>query len=72
MTGHWIFTVRHYSNGMYMGEHWKCSECECAPLENCKYFPSYERFCHNCGAEMVNEPTFVIKEITDQIKYTWE
>ena len=72
MKGHWIFTVRHYTNGIYMGESWRCSECGCASLEDCARFPSYEKFCHNCGVEMLNEPKLVITEITNQAKYSWE
>ena len=71
MEGHWIFTVRHYPNGMYMGESWRCSECGNGPFE-CARFPSYEKFCHNCGAKMLGEPQLTIKEVEHEAEYSWE
>lgn len=72
MNGHWIFTVRHYPNGTYMGETWRCSECNSSSFEPSK-FPSYELFCHNCGTNMIDKPEIVIKEIVEKEgEFSWE
>ena len=72
MTGHWIFTVRHYPNGMYMGESWRCSECGHTCFEIQK-FPTHEKFCHTCGAEMAEEPKLHIKDMEEDVGlFSWE
>ena len=70
MNGHWIFTIKHYPDGQYLGESWRCSECGSASYESL-HFPSHSFFCHNCGAKMSDEPCLIIEKV-EETKYTWE
>lgn len=72
MSGHWIFTVKHYErDNSFVGECWRCSECGCASFDNSR-FPSHEDFCHHCGAKMDKAPELQIREISkEESEYTW-
>jgi hypothetical protein len=71
MNGHWIFTVRRYSDKTLLGECWRCSKCGCASFDNYR-FPSHELFCHGCGTAMTEDPVLEVKEVEYKPEYSWE
>lgn len=68
MNGHWIFTVRRYSDGTFLGEGWKCSKCNNVSFDS-YHFPSYELFCHTCGTAMTEDPILEVKEVEHKPEY---
>ena len=71
MNGHWTLTIRKYKNGRFTGRTWRCSECGGVAFEIDR-FPSYEHFCHHCGANMVDTPQLYIKEAEEDEGLGWE
>ena len=73
MNAHWILLLRKpISKEEYNGAWYRCSNCNCAPLDCNKDYPIYESYCHCCGAHMIEEPVVKIEEYNDSTAYNWE
>ena len=71
ITAHWIYDLHTAADGSWYGGTFRCSNCKTTSLERSSAFPSTEKFCHNCGAHMIETPVMEIEEYKGD-KYTWE
>ena len=69
MSAHWYLTFykNKISNTFYGDGIWKCSNCKTSSIEI--NFPERERYCHNCGLRMDEQPELIVK---NDSKYVWE
>lgn len=73
MNAHWILQLRkpegeeEFTNASY-----RCSNCRSAPIDTNKHYPLYERYCHGCGAHMIEEPVIEVEKYNYEAVYKWE
>lgn len=74
MNAHWILQLRKYEGEEeFSGAGYRCSNCRSVPIDTNKYYPLYERYCHGCGAHMIEEPVVKIEEYNyDDNEFKWE
>ena len=74
MNAHWILQLHKPINKEeYTYSFINCSNCNYTPLDSNKYYPIRERYCHNCGAYMIEEPIVEVEEYNDdEAIYKWE
>ena len=70
-TAHWIYVLNTASDGSFYGGKYRCSHCEAVCLGKYSDYPSRERFCHDCGAHMIETPVMEIEEYKGD-EYSWE
>ena len=69
-TAHWIYDLYTDADGSWHGGIFHCSNCKTMAF-NGHIFPSSEKFCHYCGAHMIETPVMEIEEYKGD-EYTWE
>lgn len=69
-TAHWIYNLHTEKDGSIFGGIFHCSNCKSIAFDG-HIFPSAEKFCHHCGAHMIETPVMEIEEYKGD-KYTWE
>lgn len=66
MNAHWILILnKPASKEEYSGGGYRCSNCRRTPLNHTEDYPIHERYCHNCGAHMIEEPIIRVEEYDD-------
>jgi len=71
ITAHWIYDLYTDANDSWHGGIFHCSNCKTMSFNGSSAFPSAEKFCHHCGAHMIETPVLEIEEYKGD-KYTWE
>ena len=73
MNAHWILRLRKYEGvDEFISASYRCSNCHCTPIDTNKHYPLYERYCHECGAHMIEEPVVEIEKYNNEAIYKWE
>lgn len=73
MNAHWILRLRKYEGvDEFISASYRCSNCHSAPIDTSKHYPLYERYCHECGAHMIEEPIIEIENYNNKAVYYWE
>lgn len=73
MNAHWILQLRKYEGEEeFSSASYRCSNCRSVPIDTNKRYPLYERYCHGCGAHMIEEPVIEIEKYNNDAIYKWE
>lgn len=73
MNAYWILELsKPASKEEYTNAGYRYSNCRCAPLDNNRHYPLYERYCHSCGAHMIEKPVIEIERYNCEAVYKWE
>lgn len=73
MNAHWILQLRkpegeeEFTNASY-----HCSNCYGVPMDTNRHYPLNERYCHRCGAHMIEEPVIEVEKYNYEAVYKWE